>query len=56
MEHVHKKKLGFFDRDMLQLFEFESFLFRSYDSSGGQALLSISSEADTGSRHENAKI
>ena len=27
LEHVPKKLLGFFDEDMLQLFEFERFLF-----------------------------
>ncbi len=30
LEHIPKKLLDFFDKDMLQLFEFERFLLRSY--------------------------
>jgi hypothetical protein len=36
--HMAKKLLGFFDSGMLQLFEFERFLFDHVISRGGQAL------------------
>jgi hypothetical protein len=36
--HMAKKLLGFFESGMLQLFEFERFLFDHVISRGGQAL------------------
>jgi hypothetical protein len=38
LERVPKKLLDFFDQDMLQLFEFERFLFDHVIPRGGQAL------------------